>query len=290
MADETDSSISEIGDQESSPVDCSFVIGSGASAITIGAHKSILSRASTVFERMFNGNYKEADASTNIPLPNVSDITDFKIVLDYIYGKKYSLKYLNLKRLKHIAYLADYYWLGKLLTECHDTIVIKAKEEHVSLHDYVQIYEYQRKLRRQITYFKYINDTCIYESAFPYESKELTSNTSIYDLQPVLFYDLLKKIDSKFKEIERFCLIENYGKIHGLKMDGVALNKIEMVDDSPKAHSEDLNSGNTLKQMFHLINFENMTVNEFKMGPAVSELWLVSANEKLRILLSCKRN
>ncbi|XP_067625478.1 uncharacterized protein [Eurosta solidaginis] len=292
MAGEDNSSVTEkLGNQESSPFDCSFLIGSGASASTIEAHKSKLSCASIVFASMFNGNYKEADASANIPLPNVLDIIDFKVILEYIYYEKTdSLDLLTIKRLKHVAFLADYYMLEKLLTACHGKISTKVQQQNTSFHDFLQIFEYEKKLGREITYIKYKNCGHYYKSNFPYDITDLATNSSIYDLEPEIFYDLLKFLQGKFKEIERFCLIENYAKIHGLKMDGFASKKLGMVDNFGEAHTQTPTPGKTLKEMFDLINFKSMSVNQFVIGPAVSEIWIASSEEQLRILTSVIHN
>ncbi|XP_067634847.1 uncharacterized protein [Eurosta solidaginis] len=281
--------------QKTSREDCSFVIGKGRNAKVIEAHKSVLARASTVFASMVSD--CKADESFNIPLENILDYIDFKVVLEYIYFKKTdSVENLSLKRLKHVAYLADYYMLDKLLNACHIKMEKTITENHTSFDDFLQCFEYQNKLGRWFTSFQ--NNGSIYtwasiEKNFPYASKELLTNTSVYDLDPLYFYELLKALSSKFKETERFCLIENYAKIHRLKMEEFPLNTSQIdshstftMGDSNETNDVNLVPGKTLKEMFDLINFKKMTPNEFRFGPAVSEVWNTTAEEKYQLLLA----
>ncbi|XP_067634852.1 BTB/POZ domain-containing protein 3-like [Eurosta solidaginis] len=274
---------------KTSRADCSFVIGKGRNSKVIKAHKSVLARGSTVFESMFSGNYKEADESFNIPLENVLDFIDFKAVLECIYFKKTdSIESLNLKRLKHVAYLADYYMLDELLNACHIKMEKTITEKHTSFDDFLQCFEYQNKLGRRFT--SYVNNGSTYtwasiEQKFPYASNELLTNTSVYDLDPLYFYELLKVFACKFKETERFCLIENYTKIHRQKIKEFKLTTSQ-IDDSNETNVENADPGKTLKEMFNLINFKQMTLAEFKLGAAVSEVWNTTAEEKFELLLA----
>ncbi|XP_067637290.1 BTB/POZ domain-containing protein 3-like [Eurosta solidaginis] len=284
---------------KTSPADCSFVIGKGRNSKVVEAHKSVLACGSTFFEIMFSGIYKEADESFNIPLENILDFNDFKVVLEYIYFKTTdSLENLNLRRLKHVAYLADYYKLDELLNACHIKMEKTVTEKHTSFDDFLQCFEYQNKLGRRFT--SYMNNGSTYtwasiEKKFPYASNELLTNTSVYDLDPLYFYELLKVFACKFKETERFCLIENYAKIHRLKMEEFPLNTIQIdshstftMGDSDERNVETSVPGK--KQMFDLINLKKMSLNEFRNGPAVSEVWNTTAEEKFELLLAFTTN
>ncbi|XP_067634846.1 uncharacterized protein [Eurosta solidaginis] len=240
---------------------------------------------------MFSGHYKEADESLNIPLENILDYIDFKVVLEYIYFKETdSVEYLSLKRLKHVAYLADYYMLDKLLNACHMKMEKTITEKHTSFDDFLQCFEYQNKLGRQFTSFHNNGSTYNWagiEKNVPYASNELLTNTSVYDLDPLYFYILLKVLASNFKETERFCLIENYAKIHRLKMEEFPLNTSQIYDSNETSDENSL-PANTLKKMFDLINFKQMTANEFRLGPAVSEVWNTTAEIYMTYLTEVK--
>ncbi|XP_004529865.1 BTB/POZ domain-containing protein 2-like isoform X1 [Ceratitis capitata] len=275
--------------------DCSFIIGRGVNAKIIGAHKSILSRGSTVFESMFNGNYQEANNDAPIPLPNVEDFADFKVILEHVYYKKMPLlDKISLERLKHVSYLADYFLLDEIVTNCHIKVVKYAAENVINLYDFVQLFEYEKRHKLDSIYVKTEQRTSIplveFKNTCWFDSKELLQNSSIYDLSGLDFYDLLLLPVLKLTEIERFILIENYAKINNLNMDEFVVNKLGGDgDDGDNAKIIPPSKDITLNEMFDLINFSKMTEKEFKKGPASSRIWNISPEEKLEISLQlCK--
>ncbi|XP_023033243.1 uncharacterized protein LOC111518981 [Drosophila willistoni] len=212
--------------------DCSFVVfGEMGERITFRCHKFVLMTVSPVFERMFQGAFREATASENIVLDDVL-ATDFMAFIQCIYPQEDDpLDGYPLQILRALIYLSKRFLVTYMEKNCLKNL-LKRLSYDLDPNEVVSLYEYAL----QIDEMEILK--CVKEKIMADPHKYVNSQAT-YQLSWNTFFKFINELFTVVKEKTRFDIIERYCKELGFDQCPVTRPKVLNGLQLPETHKID---------------------------------------------------
>ncbi|XP_068150012.1 uncharacterized protein [Drosophila tropicalis] len=183
--------------------DCSFVVfGEMGERVIFRCHKFVLMTVSPVFERMFQGPYREATASENIVLDDVL-ATDFMAFIQCIYPQEADpLDGYPLAILRALIYLSKRFLVTYMEKSCLENLY-KRLTYDLDPDEVVSLYEYAYQID-EMDILKRVKQKLLSDPS------KYVNSPAAYKLSYNIFYNFMNDFFIIIKEKTRFDVIERY--------------------------------------------------------------------------------
>ncbi|XP_032595210.1 uncharacterized protein LOC116805693 isoform X2 [Drosophila grimshawi] len=227
--------------------DCSFVVyDDDGNKTLLKCHKFVLMSVSPVFERMFAGDFEEANIPENIVLDDVLG-HDFKKFLDYLYlNDNERLESYDLRTLQTLIYLSKKFMVSSLTTNCF--YVIKRRlATGLDVNLTIDLFEYSHQIE---------NEDLINSIKKKFRSNPLSyiDTAAVYDLTSDVFLKFMENLITCVADKLRLSVIDRYCKMHGLLDSTLAEDQSE---DCLKPNDRALETNENKKKEDMCKNYEN---------------------------------
>ncbi|KAH8272618.1 hypothetical protein KR018_004518, partial [Drosophila ironensis] len=275
--------------------DCRVVIGSRV----FHCHKVILGIASDFFKRTFLFDFKEA-ATSELVLNTIEPETFEKFLLFvYTYDKKLLASYSN-NTIIQLIECATMWFVPQLLNACTDLAITRM--DTMTLADLLRYFEYGHQVH---------NEKLISSSVAKIKLRilQVMECQNVYELGSDTFKEFVICMKDVLQSINLYKLVEKYVSMMGFKVNqeafklsfnGIESDTSESKIVEPKEdetivfqfgdkNRQDTIHGEYVRQLYDLIDFSKMTVNQFHEGPGQDTFltfeekykWLYQISSKL---------
>ena len=190
---------------------------------SVSAHKVILSAASPLFYKMFQGNWKEK-GSKRLPIPGGFRFEVFRTVISFLYGEQVEVEEDSLLELYKAAHYLQMDNLKDAITEGLKTWSLSSKSLIVRLCELVR--SDNEKEKREM------KDDTLYQACLHYLVKNiahLASTATFEDLSYKTIEDILNSEDITIDEIDLLEFLKQWVERHMNVHDSSSSLKIEEI-------------------------------------------------------------